>query len=82
MTHYGPKEGERFSCGVLAVRILRTGDVLVGAGDGTVAIIKRVKGDNYKKSPYVETLSIRVFYRLDFGQFLGEVCSFPPAIGW
>ena len=51
MTHYGPKEGERFSCGVLAVRILRTGDVLVGAGDGTVAIIKRVKGDNYKKSP-------------------------------
>ena len=53
MTDYGPKEGERLSCGVLAIRILKTSDssggsadrevvMLVGAGDGTVVIIKKV----------------------------------------
>ena len=49
MTNYGPKDSERLSCGVLAIRILMTGDVLVGAGDGTVAIIKKVK-EKYRKS--------------------------------
>lgn len=44
MTNYGPKDSERFSLGVLAIRILMTGDLLVGAGDGTVAIIKIVNG--------------------------------------
>ena len=43
MNGYGPKDTERLSCGVLAIRILMTGIVLVGAGDGTVAIIKKVK---------------------------------------
>lgn len=50
MTDYGPKDSERLSCGVLAIRILMTGDVLVGAGDGTVAIIRIMKG-KFKKSP-------------------------------
>lgn len=49
MTDYGPKDDERLSLGVLAIRILKTGDVLVGAGDGTVAIIKIIKG-KYRKS--------------------------------
>ncbi|KAL9956202.1 hypothetical protein ACROYT_G037646 [Oculina patagonica] len=48
MTNYGPKDSERFSLGVLAIRILMTGDLLVGAGDGTVAIIKIVNG-KFKK---------------------------------
>ena len=47
MTNYGPFDNERFSLGVLAIRILKIGEegmaLLVGAGDGTVAIIKIVK---------------------------------------
>jgi len=49
MTDYGPRDNERLSCGVLAIRTLMTGDLLVGAGDGTVAVIKRVTG-RYKKA--------------------------------
>ena len=41
MNCYGPKDSERLSCGVLAIRILRNGDLLVGAGDGTVACIRK-----------------------------------------
>ena len=43
MTNYGPSDNERFSLGVLAIRILMDGNLLVGAGDGTVAIMKIVK---------------------------------------
>ncbi|KAJ7390186.1 Cilia- and flagella-associated protein 52 [Desmophyllum pertusum] len=53
MTDYGPKDSERLSLGVNAIRILMTGDVLVGAGDGTVAIIKIAKG-KYKKTQSVK----------------------------
>lgn len=41
MNCYGPKDKERLSCGVLAIRILLNGDLLVGAGDGTVACIRK-----------------------------------------
>ena len=37
--HYGPQK-EKFSLGIQALQILKTGDVLIGAGDGTVALLK------------------------------------------
>ena len=49
MTNFGPEGNERFSLGVLAIRILTTGEMLVGAGDGTVAIMKIIKG-KFKKT--------------------------------
>ena len=43
--HYGPQK-EKFSLGIQALQILKTGDVLIGAGDGTVALLK---GQSYKR---------------------------------
>ena len=40
----GPEKG-KFSQGVTALALLKTGDLLIGAGDGTVAIL----GDRKKK---------------------------------
>ena len=43
--HYGPQK-EKFSLGIQALQVLKTGDVLIGAGDGTVALLK---GQSYKR---------------------------------
>ena len=43
----GPKE--LFSLGVTALSLLPTGDLLVGTGDGTVAVVKD-KTANFKKT--------------------------------
>ena len=43
--HYGPQK-EKFSLGIQALQILKTGDVLIGAGDGTVALLK---SQSYKR---------------------------------
>ncbi|KAK2193733.1 hypothetical protein NP493_7g04021 [Ridgeia piscesae] len=40
---HGPVKG-RFSMGVTALKILKTGEILVGAGDGTVAIVNGREG--------------------------------------
>ena len=32
-----------FSKGVTTIKLMKTGDILVGAGDGTVAVVKVVK---------------------------------------
>ena len=50
MTDFGPKDKERLSCGVLAVQVLKADEVLVGAGDGTVAIIKIMQNKFKKKA--------------------------------
>ncbi|NXK99042.1 CFA52 protein, partial [Mesembrinibis cayennensis] len=44
MTHYGPQK-EKFSSGVTALLLLKTGDLIVGTGGGIVALCK---GSNYK----------------------------------
>ncbi|NXF69925.1 CFA52 protein, partial [Ciccaba nigrolineata] len=44
MTDYGPQK-EKFSLGVTALLLLKTGDVIVGTGGGIVALCK---GSNYK----------------------------------
>lgn len=38
----GPPK-DKFSLGVTALALLKTGEVLVGAGDGTVAVVKGEK---------------------------------------
>lgn len=43
--HYGPQK-EKFSLGIQALQLLKSGDVLIGAGDGTVALLK---SQTYKK---------------------------------
>lgn len=51
-SHYGPMK-EKFSKGILALQLMKTGDILVGAGDGTVAVVNLVSGDKgttYKKT--------------------------------
>lgn len=48
MTNHGPSDNERFSLGVQAIRILMDGNLLVGAGDGTVAIM-RIVNKKFKK---------------------------------
>lgn len=50
---YGPKDNDLLGCGVLAIRILKTGEFLVGAGDGTVAIIKKEK-EKFKKTQSIK----------------------------
>ncbi|XP_065065504.1 cilia- and flagella-associated protein 52-like [Rhopilema esculentum] len=45
LCHYGPPK-DKFSKGVLSLALLKSGEILIGAGDGTVAI---VRGENYKK---------------------------------
>ena len=50
-SNYGPMK-EKFSQGILSLQLMKTGDILVGAGDGTVAQVKIVQGDRgvtYKK---------------------------------
>ncbi|NXX44697.1 CFA52 protein, partial [Tricholaema leucomelas] len=44
MTNYGPQK-EKFSLGVTALLLLKTGDLVVGTGGGIVALCK---GSNYK----------------------------------
>ena len=44
----GP-EKEKFSLGVTALSLLKTGELLVGAGDGTVAIVRGM-GGKFKKT--------------------------------
>ena len=48
MTSHGPSDNECFSLGVQAIRILMDGNLLVGAGDGTVAIM-RIVNKKFKK---------------------------------
>lgn len=65
--HYGP-EKEKFSQGVLALKLMKTGDILVGAGDGTVAQVRISNGSSnnaknkssylYKKIKYVFLLDL------------------------
>ncbi|XP_072208330.1 cilia- and flagella-associated protein 52 [Excalfactoria chinensis] len=43
MTEYGPQK--KFSLGIMALLLLKTGDVIIGTGGGTVALCK---GSNYK----------------------------------
>ncbi|XP_028413168.1 cilia- and flagella-associated protein 52-like [Dendronephthya gigantea] len=37
--HHGPQK-DKFSLGIQALQILKTGDVLIGAGDGSIALLK------------------------------------------
>jgi hypothetical protein len=39
LKEYGPAK-EKYSQGVKTIQILKTGDLLIGCGDGTVAIVK------------------------------------------
>lgn len=43
--HYGPQK-EKFSLGIQALQLLKSGDILIGAGDGTIALLKN---QTYKK---------------------------------
>jgi len=46
---YGPAK-DKFSLGVLALNLMgNNGEILVGAGDGTIALIKLVKNETFKK---------------------------------
>lgn len=58
----GPKDKEKFSLGVTALSMLSSGDLLVGAGDGNVAICKgksKEKGElTFMKARYVVALAI------------------------
>ena len=46
--HIGPKK-DKFSLGVTAMSMLKNGEIVVGAGDGTVAL---VCGDQFKRTRY------------------------------
>ncbi|XP_033117800.1 cilia- and flagella-associated protein 52-like [Anneissia japonica] len=43
--HYGPAKN-KYSLGITALALVKTGEILVGAGDGTVALIK---GEKFQK---------------------------------
>ena len=45
LRHYGP-EKNKYSLGVVSMALVKTGEIVVGAGDGTVALIK---GEKFKK---------------------------------
>ena len=45
LCHYGPAK-DKFSLGVLALSLMDNGEILIGAGDGTIALIK---GETFKK---------------------------------
>ena len=45
LAHYGPPK-EKFSQGILSLHLLSNSEILVGAGDGTVGLIK---GESFKK---------------------------------
>ena len=57
LCHYGPAK-EKFSQGVLSLAIVKNDDILIGAGDGTVSI---VRGENYKRVRYCIVLYCIVF---------------------
>lgn len=44
--HYGPAK-DKFSLGVLSMKLIGNNEILLGAGDGTVAL---VKGESFKKT--------------------------------
>ncbi|XP_064617554.1 cilia- and flagella-associated protein 52-like [Liolophura sinensis] len=59
----GPPK-DKFSLGVTALALLKTGEVLVGAGDGTVAVVKgeklkRVQGKQQKVHGAVTSITLR-----------------------
>ena len=45
LCHYGPTR-DKFSLGVLGLSLMGNGEILIGAGDGTIALIK---GESFKK---------------------------------
>ena len=45
LSKFGPQKS-KFSLGVLSLVLLKTGDMLVGTGDGIVALLK---GEDFKK---------------------------------
>ena len=45
LCHYGPVK-DKFSLGVLGLSLMENGEILIGAGDGTIALIK---GESFKK---------------------------------
>ncbi|XP_057311952.1 cilia- and flagella-associated protein 52-like isoform X2 [Hydractinia symbiolongicarpus] len=45
LCHYGPTK-DKFSLGVVSISLMDSSEILIGAGDGTVAL---VGGDNFKK---------------------------------
>ncbi|XP_039271314.2 cilia- and flagella-associated protein 52-like [Styela clava] len=47
LSNFGPAKG-KFSRGLADMKILKTGDILVGSGDGTVALVKGT-GEKYNK---------------------------------
>lgn len=47
LSNFGPVKG-KFSRGIADMKILKTGDILIGSGDGTVALVKGT-GDKYNK---------------------------------
>lgn len=49
LCHYGPTK-DKFSLGVVSISLMDSTEILIGAGDGTVAL---VGGDNFKKLRYV-----------------------------
>ena len=46
----GP-EKDRFSLGVTALALLKSGELVVGAGDGTVCLVKGA-ADHFKRTKY------------------------------
>ena len=65
---YGPEhKDKKFSLGVTTMALLKTGDIIVGAGDGTVSI---VKGFNHKqpfqRTKYVFIIILRIIYAIGF----------------
>ncbi|XP_046854980.1 cilia- and flagella-associated protein 52-like [Xenia sp. Carnegie-2017] len=47
--HHGPQK-EKFSLGIEALQLLKTGDVLIGSGDGTVALLKKKSYERIKST--------------------------------
>ena len=45
----GPKPKEMFSCGITCLTLLKNGQILVGAGDGTVCITEG-KNKGFKRT--------------------------------
>ncbi|KAI8512301.1 Cilia- and flagella-associated protein 52 [Branchiostoma belcheri] len=49
--HYGP-EKDKFSLGVTSMALLKTGNILVGGGDGTVAVVTQAVNKKDKKATF------------------------------
>lgn len=90
LCHYGPTK-DKFSLGVVSISLMDSSEILIGAGDGTVAL---VGGDNFKKlrsvkiNGEVSSLALRgvghqffagtvlaQIYRFNFNDFCNEVIS-------